>query len=130
MSRTEVVPKGRYTVYLSRAEEFEEQMVRAASQGAWNSIGLLGVHCVISGCDALTVRLAGQRWSGQDHAGVYGVVSSLNLPGASVALRQISNVLDQKNRIEYEARAFSRAEATEVSQAASRFLSWVRSRVK
>jgi hypothetical protein len=130
MARTEIVPKNRYAVYLSTANEFEEQMVRAVSERAWNSVGLLGVHCVISGCDALTVRLAGQRWSGQDHAGVYGVVSSLNLPGTPVALRHVSNVLDQKNRIECEARTFSKAEAIEVSRSASRFLTWVRSRVE
>jgi hypothetical protein len=130
MSRTEVVPKSRYAVYLRRAEEFGARMTRAASQQAWNSVGLLGVHCVISSCDALTVRLAGQRWSGQGHAGVYGVVSALELPEASVALRHISNVLDQKNRIEYESREYSREEAIAVSRAASRFLSWVRARVR
>jgi len=130
MSRTEVVPKSRYAVYLGRAEEFEAQMVLAAAHRAWNSVGLLGVHCVISGCDALTVRLAGQRWSGQDHAGVYGVLSSLNLPGDSVALRHVSNVLERKNRIEFESTAFSKEEGIAVSQSASRFLTWVRSRIQ
>jgi hypothetical protein len=129
MGRTEIVAKARYSVYLNRAAEFEEQMARAASDHAWNSVGLLGVHCVISACDALTVRMAGQRWSGPDPAGVHGVVSALNLPGAGVALRHITHVLDQRTRVEYESRAFSREEAVEVGRSASLLLKWVRSQL-
>jgi hypothetical protein len=83
LARIEALPKTRFQVYLKLAEEFSEQMDRAASAKAWNSAGLLGVHCVISACDALTVAVSGQRWSGQDHAGVHGVVRSLRIPGGS-----------------------------------------------
>jgi hypothetical protein len=125
MARTEVVPKSRHVVYLGRAREFETQMNRAAAERAWNSVGLLGVHCVISSCDALTVRRSGQRWSGQAHAGVVGMVSSLGLPDADRVLRQISRVLEAKNRVEYESREFTETEAEEVRQNVSRILNWV-----
>ena len=126
MARVEVLPKNRGQVYLRRAEEFAQQMDAAASARAWNSVGLLGVHCVISSCDGLTVGLAGQRWSGQDHAGVHGMVQSLRLPRSEVALRQIADVLDNKNRVEYEARDFTEKEAEEVRKNARRFLAWVK----
>ena len=125
MARTEVVPMSRYVVYLERAREFETQMNRAAAEGAWNSVGLLGVHCVISLCDALTIQRSGQRWSGQDHAGVVGMVGSLGLPDAGRAVRQISRVLEAKNRVEYESREFTEREAEEVRQGVSRVQSWV-----
>ena len=125
MARTEVLPKSRHTAFMARAREFAQQMDRAAALRAWNAVGLLGVHCVISACDALTVQRAGQRWSGQDHAGVIGMVSSLHLPNSSPSLRQVSNVLDQKNRVEYEAREFTAKEAEEIRQNASRVLAWV-----
>jgi hypothetical protein len=125
VARTEVVSKTRYAVYLERAREFESQMNRAASDEAWNSVGLLGVHCVISACDALTVQRSGQRWSGQDHAGVVGVVSSLRLSEADPALRQISRVLEVKNRVEYESRKFTASEAEGVRRSVSRVLKWV-----
>jgi hypothetical protein len=125
MARTEVLPKSRYAVFIARAQEFAQQMDQAADDQAWNSVGLLGVHCVISACDALTVQHAGQRWSGQDHAGVIGVVGSLHLPRSDAVLRQISNVLDKKNRVEYEAREFTEKEAEEVHQNATRVLKWV-----
>ncbi len=130
MGRTEAVAKARYSVYLRRAVEFEAQMKRAASEHAWNTVGLLAVHGVISACDALTVCMDGRRWSGQDHAGVHGVVSSLNLPGSAIALRHITSVLDQKNRVEYESRTFAQDEAVQVSQSASRLLEWVQARVE
>jgi hypothetical protein len=125
MARTEVLPKSRHAVFIARAQEFAQQMDQAADDQAWNSVGLLGVHCVISACDALTVQHAGQRWSGQDHAGVIGVVGSLHLPRSDTVLRQISNVLDKKNRVEYEAREFTEKEAEEVHQNATRVLMWV-----
>jgi len=116
-------------VYLERANEFSRQMDRAASEKAWNSVGLLGVHCVISACDALTVRLVGRRWSGQDHAGQLGLVRSLNLANADVALRQITDVLDKKNQVYYEARVSTEKEATELSRSARRVLTWVASQI-
>jgi hypothetical protein len=125
VARTEIVSKTRYVVYLERAREFEAQMNRAVSDKAWNSVGLLGVHCVISACDALTVQRSGQRWGGQDHAGVVGVVGSLGLSRADPALRQISRVLEVKNRVEYESRKFTAGEAEGVRQSVSRVLQWV-----
>jgi hypothetical protein len=125
VGRTEALPKSRYGVYLLRAREFGQQMERAVTEKAWNSVGLLGVHCVISACDALTTKLAGRRWSGQDHGGVHELVSSLHLPNASVALRQIGKIIAMKNQVEYESRAFTEMEAREVSQKVSRVLIWV-----
>lgn len=130
MPRTEVLPKARHVVYLARAREFARQMDRATADRGWNSVGLLGVHCVISACDALTVQRAGQRWSGQDPAGVIGMVSSLPLARSEVAVRQIARVLDKTNRVEYEARQFTEREATEIRQLTLRVLEWVTSQLE
>jgi hypothetical protein len=129
VARTEVLPKNRYGVYLERSSEFERQMNRAAAERAWNSVGLLGVHSVISACDALTVQRAGQRWSGQDHAGAIGVVSGLRLPDADRVLRHVSRVLDAKNRVEYEAREFTEKEADEIRRNVVRVNKWIRSQL-
>lgn len=125
MARIEVVPKRRFKIYLARSREFEKQMNRAATDGAWNSVGLLAVHCVISACDALTVQRAGQRWSGQDHGGVVGVVEDLHLPDAAHVVQQVSRVLEAKNRVEYESREFTEREAQGVRQSASRVTKWI-----
>jgi hypothetical protein len=127
--RTEVLPNARYTVYFARAREFARQMDRAAADRAWNSVGLLGVHSVISACDALTVQRAGQRWSGQDHSGVIGMVNSLQLARSEATVRQIAHVLDKKNRVEYEAREFTAREASEIRQLATRILAWISSQL-
>jgi hypothetical protein len=129
VGRTEVVPKNRYRVYLERSTEFERQMDRAAAERAWNSVGLLGVHSVISACDALTVQRAGQRWSGQDHAGAVGVVGGLRLPDADRVLRQVSRALEAKNRVEYEAREFTEKEADEIRRSVARVNTWIRSQL-
>lgn len=126
MGRTEVVPKGRYAVYWDRSKEFAGQMNRAAAERAWNSVGLLGVHSVISACDALTVQRTGQRWSGQDPAGIVGMVGVLHLHETDHATRQISHVLEAKNRVEYESRGFTQREAEDVRRSVERVLAWVK----
>jgi uncharacterized membrane protein len=125
VSRIQSLPKSRAGVYRDRARDFAGQMDRASEDGAWNSVGLLAVHCVISACDALTVGGTGQRWSGQDHAGVQGVVRSMGIPDAAPMLRLISDVLSMKNRVEYESRPFSAKEAQLVRKSAERILAWV-----
>ncbi len=125
MARTESLSKSRHIVYLDRAREFSQQMERASAERAWNSVGLLGVHSVISACDALTIHLAGRRWSGHGHGGVLGIVGELNLPDADTPLRQIADVLELKNQVEYEARVFTEKEALELKRRSERILSWV-----
>jgi hypothetical protein len=125
MARIEIVPKARYRVYLDRAKEFARQMDQSASDEAWSAVGLLALHSVISACDALSVHHSGQRWSGQDHAGVAGVVESLHLSDSAKALRQITDALEKKNQVEYEARPFTEQEAEGLRRAATRVLKWV-----
>jgi hypothetical protein len=129
MPRVEALPKTRSAVFLRRAEDFEGEMRRAADSGSWNSVGLLGVHATISACDALTVHRLGQRWSGQDHNGLRELVGQLQIPGDATVLKQISDVLSLKNRVEYEAREFTRGEATRLAQQTSRILGWVREKL-
>jgi hypothetical protein len=101
-------------------------MESAVESSAWNAVGLLGIHSTISACDALTVAYIGQRWSGQDHAGLRDLVESLNLPADSSVLKQISDILDKKNQVEYESREFTSGEARSLEKQASRVLDWVR----
>ena len=129
MARIESLPESRHQVYLARAKDFAGQMDLAASSHAWNSVGLLAVHTVISACDALTIERSGQRWSGQDHAGVLEVVRSLELSDSPRTLRQISDVLSIKSRVEYEAREFTEVEAEAVRVKAARLLAWVVARL-
>jgi hypothetical protein len=129
MARIESVPRARYSVYLDRAKEFAHQMDRTSVEKAWNSVGLLAVHSVIASCDALTVHQSGQRWSGQDHAGVVGMVGSLKLPDSEKAIRQISGVIEKKNQVEYESRPFTEREAEDLRRSAARILKWVIARL-
>jgi len=129
VSRTEFVPKGRYRVYLHRAEDFQSAMESALQSENWNSVGLLAVHSTISACNALCVAVLGQRSTAQDHSEVRNLISSMNLPSSATTLKQISDVLSVKNRVEYESREFTESEAREVRKKANRILSWARDRL-
>lgn len=129
MARTQPLPKSRYLVYLERAKEFSKQMERAASERAWNSVGLLGVHSVISACDALTIRLGGRRWRGQSHSGVLDVVRDLNLSDPDPLMRQIADILEMKSEVEYEDRVFTEKEAVELKRTSEQILSSILRRI-
>ena len=55
------------------------------------------------------------------------MVGSLDLPKSDVVLRQMAQVLDRKNRVEYEAREFTEKEAEEIRQQSTRVLHWIES---
>lgn len=125
MTRVEVLPRNRSGVFLDRSHELCAQMDRASSEKAWNATGVLGVHATIAACDALTVAKLGQRWRGQDHRGVRDLLASVGLPDAAPALRQVADILEQKNKVEYEARAFSQSEAVLLRKKVTRVVAWV-----
>lgn len=129
MTRIQVVSRSKSTVYLLRASELSAQMDRAAAERAWNAVGILGVHAVISACDALTIGVAGQRWAGPDHQGVRGLIESLGLRDVAQPMRQVREVLEQKSKVEYLDREFKAGEAETVRTRTLRILTWVESQL-
>lgn len=130
MARVEVLPRSRSRVFLSRAHELCTQMDRAATEEAWNAAGILAVHATIAACDALTVAKLGQRWRGEDHQGVSDLLGGLGIPDSAPVLRQVADILEQKNKVEYEGRVFSRLEVDLIRKKAARVVAWVDARLE
>jgi hypothetical protein len=53
------------------------------------------------------------------------MVDSLDLPDTKKVLRQISDVLEMKNQVEYESRPFTERESEDLRLAAARILKWI-----
>lgn len=55
----------RGAVYLKKAGEFSESMLKARQAKRWNAVGLNAIHCTISACHAVSVYYADRPFSAQ-----------------------------------------------------------------
>ena len=124
--KIKTVEKSDYRVYLKKATDFYDIMLKALDSANWTAAGLNAVHCAISCCDALLVFHLGVRSIGEDHRQVADLLLRLpqKLTGEVAAFKRI---VAKKNLIAYENRDFRRVEALEITKMAERFYGWAKS---
>ena len=125
--RTRIVDKFKYKNFLQKGREFYEEMNVAYSAKRWNAVGLNGIHCVISCCDALTVYFLGKRSAGERHEEVVKLLQQIGDIDKKVINQKIAQVLDvlrPKTRVEYHAEVFSEKEAVVVVKQTKRVYNW------
>jgi HEPN domain-containing protein len=128
--KTTGVERSGYSTYLKKAKEFYETMLQAQKERRWNAVGLNAVHCAISAADALLVFHIGQRSVDPDHRAVVELMSnSLTIPDAANKSETLQKIINQKNLIEYEQRAFTEKEAALIIKHTERFYTWVTSKL-
>lgn len=125
------VDKEKYRIYLKKANDFYETMLRAYQENNWNSVGLEGVHCAISSADTLMVYRKGIRCASKDHRdSVEFFEQHIGSPENKSYVTQFRRIISKKNLIEYEDRNFTAREAEEILKKAERFLDWVREQIR
>jgi hypothetical protein len=124
MSRVRNLPKGRYTVFLARARQYDRQLATALERHQWEAVGLSAVHLVIASVDAVTCAKLGKVWSGEDHGGVVDLLRETGLPAAEGTLRQVASVLEAKTRVEYGAEAATPSRGAALAKQAKRVFDW------
>ncbi len=122
------VEKSRYRIYLQKAGEFYEEMEAALAGGRWNAVGLNGIHCLISSCDALTVCFLGKRSASQRHEDVIKLINELDIDEKTKRSRlgQALSILQPKTKVEYEGELFTEKEARPMAKRVERFYAWAR----
>ncbi len=100
--------------------------------GRWNLAVLAGVHCAISGCDALTIFFSGKRHKGIKHSDAAKLLTSIEGPD-SRELREKSSqfisILDFKTPVEYDKTVFKELDARELLKKVERFHAWVKKKL-
>jgi len=124
--KIKTVEKTDYRIYLKKATDFHDIMLKAFDSANWTAAGLNAVHCAISCCDALLVFHLGVRSIGEDHMQAADLLLRLpqKLTGEVATFKRI---VAKKNLIAYENRDFHRAEALEIKKMAERFYGWAES---
>ncbi len=123
--KTRAVDQGQYTIYWNKAEEFYEMMQHAFKNRMWTAVGLNAVHCVISSCDALSVKFQGLRSSGEDHMQTVDLLTRIPVAGVEKQVASIRRIIAKKNAIAYDNREFRESDAAEIFKQVERFYQWV-----
>ena len=127
---TKKVSRERHAIYWDKAMDFLEVMVDAAERRNWNGVGLAGVHACISAADAVLVKHAGLRSGSQAHQDVVDLLRAhINHPDAEKQARRLSQVIAEKNLIEYVDKSYTEKEAAVLKTNVERFIEWARKHV-
>lgn len=123
--KTKTVEKGNYKIYLDKAKDFYDTMLKARDSEKWTAVGLNAVHCAISSCDAMLVFHLGIRSVGEDHMQVADLLSRVPREDIRDEITTLKRIIAKKNVIAYENREFRQTEAVEILKLTERFYSWI-----
>lgn len=122
--KTRQIEKRQYGLYLQKAKEFYLLMKHAEKEQLWSGVGLSGVHCAISLCDALTTFYLGIRSVSPKHNDAVVLLCRIQEKEFKEKASQLGVILSVKNQVEYEAREFRKKDAERISKQTERLYRW------
>jgi hypothetical protein len=123
------VEKNDYKIFLNKAKDFYETMLKACDSENWTAVGLNAVHCAISCCDAMLTFHLGIRSAGEDHMQAASLLMRLPSVNEDGEANTFKRIIAKKNVIAYENREFRQAEAIDIIKLAERFYRWTTSKL-
>jgi len=123
-AKTIAVEKGEYKVYLNKAKDFYNIMIKARDAENWTAVGLNAVHCAISSCDSILTFHLGIRSSGEDHMQASDLILRIPQTNAKIAASSFKRIIAKKNLIAYESREFRKGDAEDILKITQRFFEW------
>jgi hypothetical protein len=123
------VEKSNYKVFLKKAKDFYEVMLKARDSENWTAVGLNAVHCTISCCDAMLTFHLGIRPAGEDHMQAVDLLMRLPPAVKNGEVSTFKRIVAKKSLIAYEDREFRQAEALDILKLAERFYNWATSKL-
>ena len=123
------VEKNDYKIFLNKAKDFYDIMLKARDTENWTAVGLNAVHCAISCCDAMLTFHSGIRSAGDEHMQAVDLLMRLPSTTEDGIANTFKRIIAKKNRIAYENREFRQIEAIDILKLAERFYRWTTSKL-
>jgi hypothetical protein len=127
--RVEVLPKGRGSVYLRRAENLLKIMELADREANPDGTATSAIQAAIALGDAYTVSLLQRRSRGQDHSEVLLLIRDCPSNTANEVARLLQRILNRRSEALYESREVSLRQGRELATMARKLHSVVRSAI-
>lgn len=132
-TKTRRTSVGQDRLYLSKAQKFLDGAQTMIDDGNWEAAASLGIHTIISSCDALTAKFLSRRHTGADHQGVLDLLGELPFADQR-ELKQLKNrigqVLATKTNVEYDEKPVRPQAAKHVVTEAERIFGWAQEHVR
>jgi uncharacterized protein (UPF0332 family) len=128
IQRTNRTSLGSEKLYMQKAQNFLKGANILFEHLNWEAAAALGVHTVISCCDALTAKFLSCKHSGPTHLEVINLLEQLPMTDKSelkIKISQIKEVVLMKNKVEYEEKPIKKAQAQKIITQADRVVRWV-----
>jgi len=127
--KTVHVEKNDYKIFLKKAKDFHDIVLKARDTENWTAVGLNAVHCAISCSDAMLTFHLGIRSVGEDHMQAVDLLTRLPQAVEGEQASTFKRIIAKKNLIAYDNREFRQPEATDVLKLAERFYRWTTSKL-
>ena len=97
------VDRTRYREYQNVAEHFSDAARLAMDGDYWTAAGVLIVHSAIAYCDAVAIKMSGQKSAGKNHEDAIVLLKGLIANGdqKTKAINQLSRIIEEKTRVSY-----------------------------
>lgn len=120
------VDKNKSSDYTSVADNFTEGAELAKEFGYWNAAGVLIVHAAIAYTDAITIKVAGVKSRGEDHAQAARLmeeVVALDEDGRK-ALNKLRRLIEEKNLVSYSGEIYQKNDIERMWKLLERYKNW------
>lgn len=120
------VPKHLFANYLKKAEQFRGVMEFCFQDREWDAVLLNGLHACISITDAVLVFQAGVRSISPNHQDAVRLLDQYleKDPDIDKQASRLSQIIDEKNKVSYEAKLYNEKEAKKFYDQVNRFFEW------
>lgn len=124
--RRSPVDRARYREYYSVAEHFFVAAKDSLDLGDWTAAGVLIVHAAIAYADALCIRSAGEKSSGENHEDALSLLDQVVPEGEEKAnaLNQLHRIIEQKTKVSYLGNLYTARQCHDLWKRLQRFREW------
>ena len=126
-TRAKTVDTVRYKSFISVAENFEEAADLAFEFEYYNASGVLYIHSAIALADAITIKLASQKSTGENHYEVINLIEKV-VPANRIYKKAVTNfksLIDHKNLISYTGDVYHKKDLDKIRRYFNNFKAWV-----
>jgi hypothetical protein len=122
----------KYKSFVKVAENFADAANLAYEFDYYNASGVLYIHAAIAYSDAITIKLAGKKSSGENHYEVIQLLENI-VPESRIdkkAFNNLKTLIDHKNLISYTGDVYQKKDLEKISKSFARFKEWAVSVLK
>jgi hypothetical protein len=125
------VDRNQWRQYLSAAKEYCQGARNNYDSELWTSASILFIHAAIAYTDALTIKTASIKSTGDDHGlAIYLVEQVLPLSGEDKkALNRLGKILGEKSKVSYGGKVYTKRQADKIKTYFNRYQTWITAKI-